>query len=178
MVRQYKKFKSNLPASACLVGGEEGTGVGLGSILLGGRGGLEGAVGDRRPDLVNESAENNSLDVKLLKQALSISEFKHLAAQCEIPPPPISWSSHRVVADVWEDVWEFQAKSGSSGSCRFLLHFLGKIAVQKMSGKTPGSPRHPSSRHPRPSDPKPGCFKPGCLQFFSGCALLRTSAPF
>ena len=58
-----------------------------------------------------------------------------------------------VVADVWEkDVWEFQAKSGSSGSCRLFLHFLEKIAVQEMSGKTPGSPRHPSSRHPWPSD--------------------------
>ena len=36
----------------------------------------------------------------------------------------------RVVADVWEkDVWEFQAKSGSSGSCRFFfLYFLAKIA--------------------------------------------------
>ena len=40
------------------------------------------------------------------------------------------------------DVWEFQAKSGSSGSCRLFLHFLGKIAVRKMSGRTPGSPRH------------------------------------
>ena len=50
----------------------------------------------------------------------------------------------RVVAVVWEkDVWEFQAKSGSSGSCGLFLHFLGKIAVQEMSGKTPGSPRHP-----------------------------------
>ena len=59
----------------------------------------------------------------------------------------------RKVADVWEkDVWEFQAKSGSSGSCRLFLHFLGKIAVRKMSGRTPGSPRHPSSRHLRPSD--------------------------
>ena len=47
----------------------------------------------------------------------------------------------RVVADVWEkDVWEFQVKSGSSGSCRLFLHFLGKIAVQKTSGKMPGSP--------------------------------------
>ena len=56
-------------------------------------------------------------------------------------------------ADVWEkDVWEFQAKSGSSGSCCLFLYFLGKIAVQEMSGRTPGSPRHPSSRHPRPSD--------------------------
>ena len=57
----------------------------------------------------------------------------------------------RAVADVWEkDVWDFQAKE-----LRFLptfLQFLGKIAVQKMSGKTPGSPRHPSSRHPRPSE--------------------------
>ena len=61
--------------------------------------------------------------------------------------------SLRVVADVWErDVWDFQARSGSSGSCRLFLHFLGKIAVQEMSGRTPGSPRHPSSRHPRPSD--------------------------
>ena len=59
----------------------------------------------------------------------------------------------RVVADVWEKaVWDFQAKSGSSGSCHLFLHFLWKIAVQNMSGKTPGSPRHPSSRHPRPSD--------------------------
>ena len=59
-------------------------------------------------------------------------------------------------ADVWEkDVWEFQAKSGSSGSCCLFLYFLGKIAVQEMSGKTLGSPRHPSSRHPRPSESCP-----------------------
>ena len=59
----------------------------------------------------------------------------------------------RVVADVWEkDVWDFQAKSGSSGSCRIFLRFLGKIAVPKMSKKAPGSPRHPSSRQLRPSD--------------------------
>ena len=62
---------------------------------------------------------------------------------------------YRKVADVWKkDVWEFQAKSGSSGSCRLFLHFLRKIAVRKMSGRTPGSPRHPSCRHPRPSDTK------------------------
>ena len=37
--------------------------------------------------------------------------------------PPFSFC--RAVADVWEkDVWEFQAKSGSSGSCRLFLHFL------------------------------------------------------
>ena len=41
-----------------------------------------------------------------------------------------------MAADVcMKDVWEFQAKSGSSGSCRLFLHFLGKIAVQEMSGK-------------------------------------------
>ena len=58
-----------------------------------------------------------------------------------------------VVADVWEkDVWDFQAKSGSSGSCRLFLRFLGKITVSEMSGKAPGGPRHPSSRHPRPSE--------------------------
>ena len=62
-----------------------------------------------------------------------------------------------MVADVWKkDVWEFQARSGSSGSCSLFLHFLGKIAVQEMSGKTPGSPKHPSSRHPWPSDRWPG----------------------
>ena len=42
-------------------------------------------------------------------------------------------------------VWEFR-------SCCLFLYFLGKIAVQEMSGRTPGSPRHPSSRHPWPSD--------------------------
>ena len=51
-----------------------------------------------------------------------------------------------------KDVWDFQAKSGSSGSCRLFLFFLGKVAVPKLSGKAPGSPRRPSSRHPRHSD--------------------------
>ena len=76
------------------------------------------------------------------------------------PPVPISdvvllksFATPRKVADVCKkDVWEFQAKSGSSGSCLLFLHFLGKIAVRKLSGRTPGSPRHPSSRHPRPSE--------------------------
>ena len=46
------------------------------------------------------------------------------------------WAHHsRVVTDVWKkDVWEFQAKSGSSGSCCLSLHFLGRTAVQEMSG--------------------------------------------
>ena len=45
-------------------------------------------------------------------------------------------SKNRVATDAWKkDVWEFQAKSGSSGSCRLFHHFLGKIAVPKMSGK-------------------------------------------
>ena len=34
----------------------------------------------------------------------------------------------------------------------FFLHFLGKVAIQQMPGKAPGSPRHPSSGHPRFSD--------------------------
>ena len=38
--------------------------VGLGAFSCETKvGGLEGAVGDRRPDLVNKSAENNSLDL-------------------------------------------------------------------------------------------------------------------
>ena len=38
----------------------------------------------------------------------------------------------RKVADVWKKgVWEFQAKSGSSGSCRLFLHFLGKIKAKE-----------------------------------------------
>ena len=50
-------------------------------------------------------------------------------------------ADYQVVADVWKKgVWEFQAKSGSSGSRRLFLHFLGKIAVHKMSGKRPRSP--------------------------------------
>ena len=65
-------------------------------------------------------------------------------------------SKAQVATDVWEkDVWDFQAKSGSSGSCPLFPHFLGKIAVQKMSGKTPGSPRQPSCRHPRLSEKAP-----------------------
>ena len=43
------------------------------------------------------------------------------------------------------------SRSSLGGSCRPFLHFLGKIAVQTMSGKAPESPRHPSSRHPRSS---------------------------
>ena len=64
---------------------------------------------------------------------------------------PSGWSR---TSDVWEqDAWDFQGKSGSSGSCRLFLHFLGTMAVQKLSGKAPGSPRprHPSSRRPQPS---------------------------
>ena len=62
----------------------------------------------------------------------------------------------RVVADIWEKhVCDFQAKSGSSGSCSLFRHFVGKIAVLKMFGKVSGSPRHPSSRHPRPSESCP-----------------------
>ena len=50
--------------------------------------------------------------------------------------PLFSLQFYRVVADVWKKgAWEFQAKSGSSGSCRLFLHFLGKIAVQEMSGR-------------------------------------------
>ena len=33
-----------------------------------------------------------------------------------------------MVADVWEkDVWDFQGKSGTSGSCHLFLHFLLEI---------------------------------------------------
>ena len=79
----------------------------------------------------------------------------------------------RVAADVWETgVWEFQAKSGSSGSCRLFLHFLGKITVRKMYGKTPGSPRHPSSRHPRPSE-KNLRFMVGRAFVFVGSGRLK-----
>ena len=61
----------------------------------------------------------------------------------------------RFFFSVWEkDVWDFQGKSGSSGSCRLFLCFLGNIVVPKISGKAPGSPRHPSSRHPWSSDKK------------------------
>ena len=56
----------------------------------------------------------------------------------------------RVVADVWEkDVWDFQAKSGSSGSCRLFLSF-----------------------------PRENCSSinvcAGCLQFLRGSAVLRS----
>ena len=42
--------------------------------------------------------------------------------------PQLRATPIRVVADVWEnDVWEFQAKSGSSGSCCFFLSFKKKL---------------------------------------------------
>ena len=78
------------------------------------------------------------------------------SVQVSLPAEPKTTGKdleNRKVEDVWKkDVWEFQAKSGSSGSCRLFLHFLGKIAVRKTSGRTPGSPRHPSCRHRRPSE--------------------------
>ena len=93
-------------------------------------------------------SSNKSID-QIGKNCLPRANFSALFLQGFSPPP-------QKAADVWEkDVWEFQAKSGSSGSCCLFLYFLRKIAVQEMSGKTPGSPRHPSSRHPRPSGPPP-----------------------
>ena len=45
----------------------------------------------------------------------------------------VSHASFRVVADIWEkDVWDFQAKSGSSGSCRLFLHFLEKSQLKSV----------------------------------------------
>ena len=82
--------------------------------------------------------------------------------------------SNRVVADVWEkDVWDLQAKSGSPGACPLILHFIGKIALQKMSGKMPGSPRHPSCRHARPSDQNTTDSKSHC----DSKLLLQYSPP-
>ena len=41
-----------------------------------------------------------------------------------------------MVADVWEkDVWDFQAKSGSSGSCRLCLYFLEKSHFKTCLGE-------------------------------------------
>ena len=51
--------------------------------------------------------------------------------------------------------------------------FLGKIAVREMSGKTPASPRHPSSRHPWPSDSGAGN---GCASFMGAWDFLVLSA--
>ena len=97
--------------------------------------------------------------------------------QMRIPPFPLPPLKCRVVADVWEkDVWDFQAKSGSSGSCRLLPDFLGKIAVQEMSGKTPGTPRHPSSRRPRPSENVPDTMKCERITQLISRKIFRESA--
>ena len=86
-----------------------------------------------------------------VRRAAQISTKEHKRESAKIRKK----SANRGVVDVWvRDVWDYQAKPGSSVSYLLFLHFLGKIAVQKMSGKTPGSPRHPSSRHPRPSEQK------------------------
>ena len=43
-----------------------------------------------------------------------------------------------MVADVWEkDVWDFWAKSGSSGSCHLFVHFIRKIAVLRKRLEVP-----------------------------------------
>ena len=87
------------------------------------------------------------------RQKQACSELSAMHLECPSQVASQYQDKDRKVADVWKkDVWEFQAKSGSSGSCRLFLYFLGKSAVQKMSGSTPGSPRHPSCRHPRPSE--------------------------
>ena len=53
-----------------------------------------------------------------------------------IPARPGPILNLRVVADVWKkDVREFQAKSGSSGSCHLFLNFLGKSQFEKCLGK-------------------------------------------
>ena len=51
---------------------------------------------------------------------------------------------NQVVADVWKnDVWDFQAKSGSSGSCRLFLHFLGSAVTQRGRERKGGPRNHP-----------------------------------
>ena len=64
-----------------LSGSENGGGVvGLGVLSWEGRGcGLEGAVGDCRPDLINKSAENNFLDFN--KQCGSLGAAKSSAKE-------------------------------------------------------------------------------------------------
>ena len=63
--------------------------------------------------------------------------------------------SCRVVVDVWEkDVWDFQAKSGSSGSCPLRLSFPQENRSSKNVWEKAwklGSPRHPLTRHPQPA---------------------------
>ena len=103
----------------------------------------------------NEFRQIGCLRLRIRENSVSslqpVTSF--VCARAKTNSPSLPPNSPRVVADVWEkDVWEFQAKSGSSGSCRLFLHFRGKITVQEKSGKTLGSPRRPSSRQPRPSD--------------------------
>ena len=76
--------------------------------------------------------------------------------------------------------WSRMSARRTSGSSRpslgvqvlpSLPSFLGKIAVQEMSGKTSGSPRHPSSRHPRPSERR----KPLTIQLTLLSSCSKTS---
>ena len=89
--------------------------------------------------------------------------FEHLLCDCSmLLCHPCSVTDHHAIAAqlcLGRSRMSGRRMSGSSRpslgvqvSCRLFLHFLGKIAVRKMSGRTPGSPRHPSSRHLRPSD--------------------------
>ena len=71
------------------------------------------------------TSQQGKEDFSLIVEDTSVVKFTLCPAYAFIP-------SNRVAADVWKkDVWEFQAKFGSSGSCRLFLDFLGKIKLFK-----------------------------------------------
>ena len=118
------------------------------------------ALTGRFPSLMGRSPSSMGRFPECLNALLSLSK--------------IPWKN-KVAADVWKkNVWEIQAKSGSSGSCPLFLHFLGKTPVQKMSGRTPGSPRHPSSRHPRSSEFKIPIKKRGIKRFLKQWPIVNS----
>ena len=111
----------------------------------------------------------------------ALSNLAHGKIQCAVGVAIIQtlwWSTPKIFTPPFQKIsgdmkWKVQGTRQSDGrgclgegrlgvpgqvwEVRFLPSFPSfprKFAVQKMSGRTPGGPRHPSSRHPRPSETK------------------------
>ena len=95
--------------------------VGLGALSWEGRegGGLEGAVGDWRPDLVNKSVENSSLDLSICNYCIP-NPAKVIAQHTELRPVDMQTAqgkNHSMftpmilgpVTRLWFDVGEAQS---------------------------------------------------------------------
>ena len=84
----------------------------------------------RKMGLVNLFVLDAVFDVMVLILSLQVSLARYEKCRCWASKGEIA--GDQVLADVWKKgVWDFQAKSGSSDSCRLFLHFQGKSGKKK-----------------------------------------------